>query len=129
MKEKLIELLMSAERNAEEQGFFNCHRSKAKAECIADYLLANGVIPIPCKVGDTVYAFCEMLGVILEYKVVGIGITEIAMQYEAYAYTKEEDILIDNIDYETDDIGKTIFLTREEAEKALREREQNEETY
>lgn len=123
MKEKLIELLMSAEINAEEQGFFNCHRSKAKAECIADYLLANGVIPIPCKVGDTVYAFCEMLGVILEYKVVGIGITEVATQYEAYAYSIEDDVLIDNIDYETDDIGKTVFLSREEAEKELKERE------
>lgn len=88
-----------------------------------DYKDKSLMIELPCKVGDTVYAFCEMLGVILEYKVVGIGITEIAMQYEAYAYTKEEDILIDNIDYETDDIGKTIFLTREEAEKALKEYE------
>lgn len=79
------------------------------------------IIELPCKSGDTVYSFCEMLGTILEYKVVRIELTAIATFYEAYAYTKEEDVLIDTLDFEIDDIGETVFLSREEAEKKLKE--------
>lgn len=49
MKEKLIELLLSAEKVADEEGFFNCHKSRPKAELIADYLIQNGVVILPCK--------------------------------------------------------------------------------
>lgn len=52
MKEKLIELLLSAEKVAEEQGFFNCHKSRPKAELIADYLIEYGVIVLPCFVAE-----------------------------------------------------------------------------
>lgn len=121
MKEKLIELLLSAEKVADEEGFCNCHKSRPKAELIADYLIQNGVLVPPCKVGDTVYAFCEMLGTILEYKVVRIELTAIAAIYEAFAYTEEEDVLIDTLDFEIDDIGKTVFLTKEEVENKLKE--------
>lgn len=45
MKERLIELLRKSGASFE----------RALPEEIADYLLANGVIVLPCKVGDTVY--------------------------------------------------------------------------
>lgn len=59
MKEKLIELLLSAEKVADEEGFCNCHKSRPKAELIADYLIQNGVVVPPCKVGDTVSTDCK----------------------------------------------------------------------
>lgn len=121
MKEKLIELLMSAEINAEEQGFFNCHKSKVKAECIADYLLANGVIPLPCKVGDTVY-------IPWEYDCTnGVAFSEVE---KIVFYTPNVPrIFIKDLESDMpmpsnfcpDDFGKTVFLSREEAEKALKE--------
>ena len=42
-RERLIELLMQGELEAEKQGVFNCSRSEWKAEIIADFLLENGV--------------------------------------------------------------------------------------
>ncbi len=55
MKERLIELLMQGETEADKQGFCNCYVSRDKAEYIADFLLANGVIVTPCNIGDTVF--------------------------------------------------------------------------
>lgn len=83
MKEKLIELLLSAEKMADEAGFFNCHKSRPKAKLIADYLIQNGVVVLPCEVGDTAW----------------------------------------RIEIDFDDFGKTIFFTKEEAEKKLKENE------
>ena len=71
-------------------------------EQVADHLLANGVIVLPCKVGDTVYQM------------------DAGRVYESK---------IHNIIYDTDSvafdgraIGKIIFLSREEAEKELERR-------
>lgn len=88
------------------------------AEVVADYLLDNGLIVTPCKVGDTVYFPMETNGECEPYVDVGtvfsIGIDErhtmwISVSYESglrYYHT-------------SDGFGKTVFLTREEAEKAL----------
>ena len=96
-------------------------------EQVADYLIANGVIPLPCKVGDTVYHFAEVFGTIFPYFVEDIHISYWGDNGQNALYTFEanyhyEDVLIDCVDFELDDIGKTVFLTREEAEKALKER-------
>lgn len=47
-REKMIELLVNAKDLSIERG--------------ADYLLENGVVVLPCKVGDTVYFFDEYRG-------------------------------------------------------------------
>ena len=51
-RESLIELLCSAPLGSKtfEQQYYKSTITK-----IADYLLANGVIVPPCKIGDTVY--------------------------------------------------------------------------
>ena len=51
-RERLIELLCSAPLGSKtfEQQYYKSTITK-----IADYLLANGVIVPPCKIGDTVY--------------------------------------------------------------------------
>lgn len=42
-KEKLVNLILHSELEAEKKGIFNCSRSELKAEIIADFLLQNGV--------------------------------------------------------------------------------------
>lgn len=118
MRDRLVELLQSVP--AEHDGCRGVGR-------IADHLIANGVIVSPCKVGDTVYSFCEVFGAVLPYFVETLNIAyydknKIVCQYEANCTNVEENELLDSIDFEFDDIGKTVFLTREEAEAALRKR-------
>ena len=95
-------------------------------DVVADFLLDNGVIVLPVKPGDTVYAYCEYFGV-LQYLVgnfhIGyMGKEEDCWHWEAAAFATETDELLDDIDFDLEDIGKDVFLTREEAEKALAER-------
>lgn len=80
-------------------------------EHIADHLLANGVIVPPCKVGDTVYV-CFSRTRVIECKVARIiieHIEEIGMSFICYG----------GMHFDMRHWGKTVFLTREEAEKAL----------
>lgn len=73
------------------------------------------VVP-PCKVGDTVYDVTSR-GTISEYEVMAIR-TEMFEQFIACRLRKGfVDRFCDGIP--VGEIGKTVFLTREEAEKAL----------
>lgn len=98
MRDRLIELIQDAVNGC----------ARHWAEIIADYLIANGVIVPPCKVGDKVYRPSKYLGV------VQFVITSFNMYQSEMFFTDDSD----NIIY-LPDIGKTVFLTREEAEKAL----------
>ncbi len=94
---------------------------------IADHLLAEGVIVPPCKVGDTVYHFSRDLGAGFPYFVENLNIGSMGKNktywnYEANYHDEETDELVDEIDFDLDDLGKTVFLTKEEAEKAFAER-------
>ena len=98
MRERLIGLLSVTNLSIEE------------ACCCADYLLENGVIVPPCKVGDDIYRIGENGKIYADWQV---------MYIQVYA---DEVLYIDdsnNYFYETD-IGKTVFLTKEEAEEALK---------
>lgn len=86
---------------------------------IADYLLANNAIRLPCKVGDTVYLSewwnsnkWEKQPCPIERRVRYFSIEDDGI----YAHLKDGCI---NVKY----FDKIVFLTREEAEKALREKE------
>lgn len=82
-------------------------------EYIADYLLANGVIVPLCKVGDTVY---QTDGVrIYELEILDVLLHKNKPYYET-----------ESIDFDNDAIGKSIFLTREEAEAKLKEKKDYE---
>lgn len=102
MRDKLIELLEKADRTI--MGF----TINGDLEILADHLLENGVIVIPCKVGDTVY---QTDGIrIYELDVFDVSLN--LKNYKPYFETE-------SIDFDVSAIGKSIFLTREEAEKAL----------
>ena len=88
-------------------------------------LLANGVILPPCKVGDTVYVPWKWNG---EKGIATIEVEEIRIYDSKNHYMLFIDMESDDEDYNQtyggwkidDEIGKTIFLTREEAERALK---------
>lgn len=107
-RERLIELIKN--------GFFTkpvyealCTNKRKASEYLADFLLKNGVIVLPVKVGDVVYIVCN---------VDNNTVIEEAAVEEVSTYR----IWTDEVYYDLDDIGKTVFLTREAAEKALAER-------
>ena len=90
-RERLIELMIEAKRTDPETGSFT--------DYLADYLLENGVIVLPCKVGDILYCESAIKGHITHLKAPNL------------------EWIVENREL----FGKEIFLTREEAEKALKE--------
>lgn len=106
-RERLIELLKNVPRN-----------TRAFYDQFADYLLANGVIVPPCKVGDTVYILAGHNGHKYEKDicegfyigndgVVQVRVRNMKGNHGTYGV-----------------IGETVFLTSEEAKKALEEMEE-----
>ena len=112
MRERLIELIQDS--------VFGCARHWA--EVIADGLLANGVIVPPCKAGQTVYAIDS-----LNHKeIYECRVNEISMSAGNNNFVVLDRfiggfLLRRNYSVCFNDFGKTVFLTREEAEKALKE--------
>ena len=86
-------------------------------DAIEDMTPVNAV-ELPCKVGDTIYELCKLCNAIHEYEVVGF-------RYEYEMVFIECDLH----EYTDEDIGVRVFLTREEAEKALEDLKQYEETF
>lgn len=101
-RERLIDLMIEAKRTDPETGSF--------IDYLADYLLEHGVTALPCKVGDTVYRItqcsCEDIdGAHNKLRVAGCNVTEMNI----FMFAKEWE--------------SATFPTREEAERALKERE------
>lgn len=80
------------------------------------------LLKLPCAVGDTVYyADNEYYFTILPVKVDEISIMESsAILYKCLLFDGNGDVET-QFDFDKDDFGKTVFLTREEAEAALKE--------
>ena len=64
---------------------------------------------LPCKAGDTIYRCGDPIKKIYEWQIAYVEVYE------------DETVFVDDSDntFVEADIGKTVFLTREEAEKAL----------
>ena len=93
-----------------------------QVEGIADHLLASGVIVPPCKVGDTVF-------MIKDEKIYD-GTVRFLRWESREDRGIHSDMLANSTPYFSigasfDDFGKTVFLTKAEAEQALKERENN----
>ena len=117
-KEKLMELIIDAKRTGPETGSFT--------EYLADYLLENGVIVPPVKVGDTVYALNRAnMPQQMVFDTVDLRCT---CEQEDYCMCgslccdAEHNICQHRFMNDFSDFGKTVFVTREEAERALKER-------
>ena len=92
-REQLIVLLMSGAGDCLGKGIsLNCSK-------LADYLLEHGVIVLPCKPGKILYCESAIKG------------------YITYLVAPDLEWIFENREI----FGKEIFLTREEAEQALKE--------
>ena len=109
-KEKLIELLHQASYGAYKHTLEDTHTNKA-IEDIADYLLSNGVIVPRCKVGDLVYCINRRNKRIFHSYIKYITITNKGLSYVTYWDSA----------YHDEDFGEVIFLSEEDAKKALKE--------
>ncbi|MCM1183563.1 MAG: hypothetical protein NC337_09330 [Roseburia sp.] len=81
-------------------------------------------INVPCRVGDKVYADSGTLG-ILEYEVDRIVIDKnIVFQCSSYSQPVGDcpGECLDEIEPDISDFGETVFLTKKEAETALRKK-------
>ena len=127
---------------------WECEVSDETIDQISDHLIENGVIVPPCKVGETVYAItkkhpCYACRTVSDYcqrdchrfgnkteLVVKEGLVEAVL---LFSNSNEMRIAIPTTKYlmrhyitkRLSDYGNTVFLTREEAEKALAERSEN----
>ena len=109
-----------AQEKADERGGLVCIDDEA------DYLLANGVIVPPCKVGDTVFflhngiELCEAMIINIEDNYytnpqMWITVEFFSKVIGTNTYKNRIDLML----------GKTVFLTKEEAERELRKRSED----
>ena len=107
MRERLMELIDAA--------FIQCDSNfgTPSVNQVADYLLENGVIVPPVKVGDTVYHIYWLKG----ENIGEATVEEVYYNGDGFAYHVCHEYNYFDLQHEE------VFLTREEAEQALKERE------
>lgn len=118
MKDRLVALLKGSKIYGTS---FGSQYSAETIAGIADQLLDNGVIVLPCKVGDTVYViFSQFRNAILECRVDEFSIQEgemsviVDVHYTCFVAKR-------HAAFPFSWFGRFAFLTRDRAEKALRE--------
>ena len=114
-RDRLIELIADIQ-NDFEKWCVECAEDGHKdhqplGEYLADKLLANGVIVSQCTFKDTIYRIGSKGKIYADWEL---------MYIQAYP---DEILYIDDSDnyFTAEDIGKTVFLTKEEAEEKLKE--------
>lgn len=122
MRNRLIELIINAPKLDSTKFGRATGKTYQTVQNIADHLIQNGVIVPPCKVGDTVYEIQPTRNRVQEYTIFRLVYDGKSWNY--HWVLKDGKGFYGNIngfcDYE---IGKTVFLSKEEAEKALKERD------
>lgn len=146
MRDRLVELLKQANQICakkfreetkavlKQKGCFNSRTDRAENfnEITADYLIANGVIVPPCKVGDTVYVDSDTWGydylyfeskfIYSKYFLVGEIVSVVRTKKQLLMKIRVSNSIHTRYKhrrYTVNAIGKTVFITKEEAEKAL----------
>ena len=93
-----------------------------ESECIekrcGDFKDCSRFVELPCKVGDTL--FVPTRNLVSEYKIVSFHVCGEGIWYRTNVI---KGILTRLISDNVENIGKTVFLTREEAEQALKLKE------
>lgn len=120
-REQLIEILNNAPIGYEKLGqrFY-----KLILENIADYLLENGVSVLPVKIGQTVYEI-QQDRTLQKWYVYGI-IKYDGQEWAAKAKNNKNKWNYIDKTFAFRLFGKTVFLTKKEAEKALKDGAENE---
>ena len=114
-KERLVELLKKADENASNK-MINDYEDAIKDN--ADYLMSNNVVVLPCVVGQTVWC-------IYNYeKPKEFQVAVLSMSENHYSFTIEANKGVFKHYCDKEAVGKWVFFTKEEAENALKEREE-----
>lgn len=90
--------------------YFFENENGASVDGLADYLLANGVIVPPVRIGDAAYTLYwddECPPMIEEAEILEVS---------------TQRFWIDSACFDFDDIGQSVFLTEDDAEKAISDR-------
>lgn len=109
-RERLVELL---------QEWGNKENDGVRAESIADYLLENGVVVLPCKINDHVWFIKSAFSVLVkpfEARIIDIRGISIDHNILYESVTLYNDL---TRRFTSNDIGTKVFLTREGAEQAI----------
>lgn len=124
-KERLTELLKTPEK-ASFVRKAGVSLSDTPEGITADFLLANGVVALPVKMGDLLYMPWEWNG----QKGIAYLTVTVLRCISGFGWSIGTDFDTDDEDYyeayncgsfKLKDIGKIVFLTQEEAERALKE--------
>ena len=116
-RERLVELLKNDNCPSPFACDANCkyiNSENCLAERMADYLLENNVFITPVTEGDSVY-------IIMFNRVIPFDVISVSLFRKILIYKAQHGIHLTWV-FKMEDFGKTVFLNREEAEKALAER-------
>ena len=120
MCERLIELMQQAEfAYLDFSKMHSCEKSLT--DFTADYLLENGVIVPPCKVGTELHFLWDRTQFGFPVEILSTDDWQICTDIDG-TYIDCDDIPIHFNGTSRYVLGKTVFLTKEEAEQALKER-------
>lgn len=115
-RERLVELIKNADsyENLRSYDLYDLVHDTGGAEEFADYLIANNVVVLPLKVGDRIYRLDVLNNKIIDWTIARIDIYEDEVVYcdDCFNVFTEEEF----------GVREGVFLTLEEAEKALNER-------
>lgn len=116
-RERLIEILKLGSCPSPYLCDDNCkyaNLERCYEERTADLLLEHGIIVLPCKVGDIVYVPYKDSQTIEEKRVMLTSIETDEIETCMKFYCKRDYVFLGT------DINREVFLTREEAEQALK---------
>ena len=127
MRDRLIKLIKQGDKT-----FADKYKDKIMShidevfEFVADYLLENGVIVPPCKVGEVVWIntkFGTLKSRVTEITQTIDNKFSVHIVYDLMYCYKQHINTQGYVGYLEDkfEFGKTVFLTKEEAEQALKE--------
>ena len=112
-RERLIEILK------DNQGDSTYYMTDEAVQSVADVLLENGVVVLPCKINDHVWFIKSAFSVLvkpLEARIIGIRGISIDRNILYQSITLYNDLARG---FTSNDIGTKVFLTKEEAEQAI----------
>ena len=110
-RERLVELLNEATFGVNTQTLAD-HLKKETIERVAEYLMANNVVVLPFKKGDTLYSVTRLVDGKLEPYQINVE----AHKFKEIRYF----IICENDNFLDSCWGKSLFADKEEAENVLK---------
>lgn len=110
MRDRLVELLFDCER-------VDLPLPIEYQEHLADHLIENGVIVPPCKLGSEIYMLVTRHTKSFEWEN-----KKMFLQNNQHTFIKKTTFTKSNFFKVIEEFGKTVFLTKEDAEQKLQKR-------